>query len=98
MSGAVDVACYGELLWDFFEAEVKPEKEPIARTFKRELGGASANVAGVLARLGVKSSVVGGVGDDKLGDAMRATLESEGVETAGVAKVRARTGITLVVR
>jgi fructokinase len=98
MSGATDVACYGELLWDFFEADVKPEKEPIARTFRREIGGASANVAVVLARLGVKSSAIGGVGDDKLGDALRSGLDAEGVEIGGVARVKARTGITFVVR
>jgi fructokinase len=46
----------------------------------------------------VKSSVVGGVGDDKLGDAMCASLEAEGVEIDGIARVKARTGITLVVR
>jgi fructokinase len=94
-----DVACYGELLWDFFEAEPRVEKEPLARTFKRELGGASANVAVVLARVGLRSAVIGGVGDDKLGDALEAALEAEDVDTSGVARVkRARTGITLVAR
>src|SRR5438105_751586 len=58
MSGAIDVACYGELLWDFFEAEVKPEKEPIARTFKRELGGASATEKFLAAAEKAKASIV----------------------------------------
>ena len=57
MSNAVDVACFGEILWDFYEA-VPKEKEAISRSFKREIGGATANVAVTLAKLGIKSSVV----------------------------------------
>jgi fructokinase len=99
MTQAIDVACFGELLWDFFEADTKVDKEPIARQFRRELGGASANVATALARLGVKSSAVGGVGDDKLGEALRVTLAADGVETGGIAKLKGlRTGITFVTR
>jgi fructokinase len=92
-----DVACFGELLWDFFEAEPR-EKEPIARTFRREQGGASGNVATILARLRVGAAAIGGVGDDKLGDALKASLAAEGVDVGGVAKVKARTGITFVTR
>lgn len=99
MTQAIDVACFGELLWDFFEADTKVDKEPIARQFRRELGGASANVATTLARLGVSSSVIGGVGDDKLGEALRSALAGDGVDTGGVVKVAStRTGITFVIR
>lgn len=99
MTQAVDVACFGELLWDFFEADTKVEKEPIARQFRRELGGATANVATTLARLGVKASAVGGVGDDKLGEALRGALAADGVEVGGVATLKGRpTGITFVTR
>jgi len=96
---ATDVACFGELLWDFFEADAKPDKDGIARQFRRELGGASANVATVLARLGVAASAVGGVGDDRLGDALSAELEASGVDVSHVVRVKgARTGITFVTR
>jgi fructokinase len=97
MSTGIDVACFGELLWDFFEAEPR-EKEPIARVWRREQGGASGNVATILARLGFKSSVIGGVGHDKLGDALKASLAAEGIDVAGVAKLEARTGIVFVTR
>jgi len=97
-----DVACFGELLWDFFEhaaPDAKPDKETIARTFRRELGGASANVALILARLGVKVGAVGAVGDDKLGDALRADLAASGVDVTAVARLKgSRTGITFVSR
>jgi len=99
---ANDVACFGELLWDFFEhvaPDAKPDKELIARTFRRELGGASANVSLVLARLGVKVGAVGAVGDDKLGDALRSELAASGVDVTGVARLKgSRTGITFVTR
>ena len=94
-----DVACFGELLWDFFEADARTDKEPIARTFRRELGGASANVATSLARLGVKTSVIGGVGDDKLGEALKALLAAEGLDVSGITRVKGtRSGITFVTR
>jgi fructokinase len=92
----LDVACFGELLWDFYEADAKTEKEPIARTFRRELGGVSANVAVVLARLGCKSGVVGAVGDDKLGAAFEVQLAAEGVDVSGLVKTDGATGLTFV--
>jgi len=99
VTNAIDVACFGELLWDFFEADAKVDKEPIGRQFRREVGGASANVATVLARLGIKTSAVGGVGDDKLGHALEAQLAADGVDVAHVTRVKgARTGITFVTR
>ena len=99
MTTANDVACFGELLWDFFEAEAKTDKEPIARTFRRELGGASANVATILARLGIKTAAIGGIGDDKLGDALKALLEGDGVDVTHIARIKnTRSGITFVTR
>lgn len=91
-----DVACFGEFLWDFYEAEPKGEKEPIARTFRRELGGSSSNVAVALARLGLSASAVGAVGDDKLGAALEAQLAAEGIGSQLV-KVAKPTGLTFVV-
>lgn len=88
---AVDVACFGELLWDFFEEE--------KGHCRRELGGASANVAVALARVGVKAAAAGGVGDDRMGKALAAQLEAEKVDVTGVSFVKgARTGITFVSR
>lgn len=92
---AIDVACFGELLWDFYEAPGK-EKEPIARQFRREVGGVSANVAVTLARLGVASDAIGAVGKDKLGEALIKALAAEGVQTDHVVRLSAPTGITFV--
>ncbi len=92
----MDVLCFGELLWDFYEAEPRGDKEPIAKVFRRELGGTAANVAVTLARLGIKTGVVGAVGSDKLGAALDAQLSVEGVDTAGIVEVPASTGVTFV--
>ena len=51
-AAGMEVVCFGEILWDLFERG--PRADGIARDFRRELGGAPANVATGLARLGVK--------------------------------------------
>jgi fructokinase len=93
----LDVVCFGEILWDFFEARPRGE-EPIARAFRRELGGAPANVATGLARLGVRTAVVGGVGRDRFGQALVAHLRKDGVDVRFVVKLPNRTGLTFVTR
>jgi fructokinase len=86
-----DVACFGELLWDFFEGE--------KGAYTRHLGGASANTAVACARLGISAAASGGVGDDKLGDALKKELEESGADVSQVVKVKgAKTGITFVTR
>ncbi len=101
---ALDVVCFGEILWDFFGetrdsrgAKSRPS-EPIARDFRRELGGAPANVAVGLARLGVRSAMVGGIGIDKLGDALEHQLVADGVSTRFLVRLPNRTGLTFVTR
>jgi sugar/nucleoside kinase (ribokinase family) len=91
VTNAADVACFGELLWDFFEGE--------GATYHRHLGGASANLAVGLSRLGVASAAIGGVGDDRLGGALKDELAEAGVDVGHVVKVKGtRTGITFVSR
>jgi fructokinase len=92
----MDVVCFGEILWDLFERG--PRADGIARDFRRELGGAPANVAIGLARLGARAAIVGGVGRDRLGEALVAALQREGVDGRFVLKLPQRTGIAFVVR
>jgi fructokinase len=93
----LDVVCFGEILWDMLEARPRGT-EPIARVFRRELGGAPANVATGLARLGVRVGIVGAVGKDRLGQALLAHLAADGVDVRFVRILPNRTGITFVVR
>jgi len=94
----IDVVCFGEILWDVFESGRPRHGEPIARQFRPELGGAPANVAIGLARLGARSALVAGVGRDRLGDALVAELKSDGVDTRFVQQLPNRTGLTFVFR
>jgi fructokinase len=93
----LDVVCFGEILWDMLEARPRG-REPIARVFRRELGGAPANVATGLARLGARVGLVGGVGRDRFGQALLAHLAADGVDVRFVQKLMNRTGLTFVVR
>lgn len=75
-----DVVCFGELLVDMVgESGVSLQDAP---RFLKAPGGAPANVAVGLQRLGVSSSFVGQVGDDPFGDFLIETVAREGVDTA----------------
>jgi fructokinase len=92
-----DVVCFGEILWDIFEAG-RRSAPSMARTFRAEPGGAPANVAIGLARLGVRSALSSAVGQDWLGRGLTQRLKSERVSTDFIIQLPNRTGITFVVR
>lgn len=92
----LDVLSFGEALVDFF-----PEKPglPLAECdkFHRHLGGAPANVAVGLARLGARVGLMTLVGPDAFGTFVRDRLAAEGIDVAGVGVHRtAKTGVTFV--
>lgn len=76
-----DVVCLGELLIDFVPTETGRGLAD-AETFKKAAGGAPANVAVGLARLGVASAFMGKVGADGFGRFLARALEEAGVDTA----------------
>ena len=73
--------CIGELLIDFVSTttDVTLAECP---GFAKAPGGAPANVAVGLAKLGVDSGFIGKVGDDPFGDFLRGTLEQVHVDTS----------------
>lgn len=75
MSGP-DVLCLGELLIDFTPAP--------GGLFRANPGGAPANVAVQLSRLGLSSAFMGKVGQDAFGQMLKECLDREGVSTAGL--------------
>lgn len=85
-----DVVLFGEILWDFFQ--------DARGRYTKAIGGAPANVAVGLARLGVDTQLIGAVGRDPFGLELRARLQDEGVGTRYVALRKERTGITFVSR
>lgn len=91
-----DVVSLGEALFDLFAA---PPGTTLgaARTFISEPGGAPANVAIGLARLGVDVGFVGRVGADSFGSRLQELLRQEGVDIAHFRAVAgSRTSIALV--
>ncbi len=76
-----DVICMGELLIDFVATQDNVSLVE-APGFIKAPGGAPANVAVGLKRLGLTSSFVGKVGDDPFGQFLRKTLDETGVETS----------------
>ncbi len=77
---APQVVCLGEALIDLFGS---PSGVPLkqAACFIPAPGGAPANVAVALSRLGVSSAMVGLVGADPFGHSLIELLRSEGVDT-----------------
>jgi len=63
---------------------------PASPTLAKSIGGAEANVAIGLARLGLRAGYVSRVGDDPLGDEIVRTLRGEGVDVARVQRSRTR--------
>lgn len=91
-----DVVCIGELLIDFVPT-LTPTTLIEAPAFKKAPGGAPANVAVGLARLGVQSAFMGKVGEDPFGHFLVETLADAGVDVAPVRYSReARTALAFV--
>src|SRR6266567_1783063 len=90
------VVCLGEVLTDFVALD---DGLPLdqATNFRKAAGGAPANVAVGLARLGTRVAFIGKAGGDAFGLALRGTLAAEGVDVRGfVAEPTARTALAFV--
>ena len=79
------VAAYvlGRVGADLYPLQLNTPLEEV-RTFERFVGGFAGNVSTGLARLGVHTGIVSGVGDDGHGRFIRRFLEAEGVDCAAL--------------
>jgi fructokinase len=85
------VICLGEALIDFLPLDAEN------LTYQKSPGGAPANVAVAVAKLGGKATFVGKVGNDVLGTFLVDTLASHGVDTSEMVLTdEARTGLVFV--
>src|SRR6267142_3659417 len=94
MARDLDVLCFGEALVDLL-----PDRRGRLRDCERfevHSGGAPANVAVGLARLGLRVAFKGVLGDDELGHLLLRKLSAEGVECRFRLTTEARTGIWFV--
>ncbi len=91
-----DVVCLGELLIDFVPT-VTGTSLIEAPAFKKAPGGAPANVAVGLARLGISSAFMGKIGDDPFGHFLVKTLAEAGVDVGPLCFTdQARTALAFV--
>lgn len=76
-----DVTALGELLVDFTDVGLAPTGMHL---FAQNPGGAVANVAAAVARLGGRATFIGKVGSDMHGAFLRQQLSSTGVDVSGL--------------
>ena len=91
-----DVICLGELLIDFVSTH---EDASLADSpgFVKAPGGAPANVAVALVRMGVSAGFIGKVGSDPFGHYLKSVLEAEGVDCRHLAfSEEARTTLAFI--
>lgn len=78
---APEVICLGEALIDFIALETGKSLIEVSG-FKKAPGGATANVAAGLGKLGCRSSFIGKVGEDPFGRFLQKTFDECGVDTS----------------
>jgi fructokinase len=77
------VLCLGEVLWDCLADQPGQPRESVS-SWTRYLGGAPANVACALVKLGTPSAFIGCVGEDAAGKAIIEQLQALGVNIQGI--------------
>jgi fructokinase len=77
------ILCLGEILFDLLAVEIGKSLEEV-KSWNPYPGGAPANVACGLQRLGSTAAFIGSVGNDQPGDQLVSILKSLDVNTSGV--------------
>jgi len=77
------VCCFGEVLIDFLQDPAD------SAVFRRFAGGAPANVAVAVAKLGGDSQFIGMLGQDMFGDFLQGELQRYGVDCQAIARTQA---------
>ncbi|WP_253643474.1 PfkB family carbohydrate kinase, partial [Xanthomonas vesicatoria] len=89
------VVCFGEALIDMLALPQASTDD--ARTFAQYAGGAPANVAVAVAKLGGAAHFVGMLGRDMFGDFLLQSLQQAGVATDGIVRTgEAKTALAFV--
>jgi len=83
MSDSLDVITIGRSSVDLYGAQVGGRLEDMG-SFDKYIGGSPTNIACGTARLGLRSAVITGVGDEHMGRFILEQLAREGVDTQGV--------------
>lgn len=97
-----EVTCLGILVADLVGKPIDayPERGKLALVERMQLhsGGCAANTAVALAKLGIKTAIIGKVGSDGLGDFLISTMERNGVDPRGIRRdSEANTAASMVI-
>ena len=96
MAPAFDLITMGRSSIDLYSNDIGAPFEEIS-SFAALVGGSPLNIAVGASRLGLRTSLLTAVGDDKVGDFILAFLERENVDTSSVPrKAQARTSAVLL--
>lgn len=92
----MDIITLGEALIDFFALKSGVSLSKVSE-FRKVAGGAPANVAVGVARMGLKSAFIGRVGDDEFGHFLKKTLEENKVDISQMQfDNKVRTGLAFI--
>lgn len=92
----LDVICLGRAAVDLYSEQIGASLEDV-NSFKKYLGGSSANIAFGAARMGLKSAMLTRVGDEHMGRFVRQELARAGVDVSHVVTDKERlTGLVLL--
>jgi 5-dehydro-2-deoxygluconokinase len=79
----LDVITIGRSSVDLYGQQIGSRLEDVA-SFAKSVGGCPANIAVGTARLGLKSAIITGVGNEQMGRFIKEQLAREGVNTGGI--------------
>lgn len=91
----MQILCLGEVLVDMLGQQVEHNGES-SRMFRPFAGGAPANVAVAVAKLGGNSALISKVGKDSFGNMLVTTLNNYGVDTRFIASSEGKTALAFV--
>ncbi len=77
------ILCLGEILWDYLADQLGQKLDKVT-SWTAYPGGAPANVACALMKLGTSAAFIGCIGQDKPGDELVSLLEQTGVNITGI--------------
>ncbi len=83
MTKPLDLITIGRSSVDLYGGQIGGRLEDM-RSFDKYIGGSPTNIACGTARLGLKSALITGVGDEHMGRFVREQLQREGVDVRGV--------------
>lgn len=91
------VLCLGEILWDCLADHPAPSVKQV-QSWTRYPGGAPANVACALTKLGTSAGFIGCIGEDETGEDLVDLLQRLGVDHEGIQRHSAPTRLIEVLR